>query len=136
MDVINKLRIGFKKRRAKFNTKLHDIPEQGKFKNKQILLNQSLEDLLEDELFLVPREVLDMNSSRVREDLSSMARREKRYKTIAKPDKSLTLMEDMSGIFMARASQGCSTLWICKSLTFCLSSQRYLYDMEKEDFNC
>ena len=113
------MKIEFNKRRRKFNTKLHDIPELGICNNNQTVLNQELEDLAEDELFLVPGEVLDMNSSRVREDLSSIARSQNKSLKISKPDKSLTLLEDRAGIFMARASKGFSTLWICKFRKIC-----------------
>jgi hypothetical protein len=114
MEVINSLRIKFKKRRSKFSTKLRDIPETGVFKSTQAFVSESLGDLSEDELFLVPVEVLDMDSSRVREDLSSMARTKHSYLGTIRPEQSLTLLQDRSGIFMARASQGCSTLWICE----------------------
>ena len=45
--------------------------EIGGCNNNQAVVNKSLGNLVEDELFLVPREVLDMDSSRVREDLFS-----------------------------------------------------------------
>ena len=125
MEVINALRVQFKKRRSKFSTKLHDIPEQGTCNNKQVVFNKSLGDLLEDELFLVPGEVLDMSSSRVREDLSSIARSQHSSLKTFRPDKALTLLQDRTGIFMARASRGCSTLWICKFERFDLYKKHF-----------
>ena len=120
MEVINAVRIKLKKRRAKFSTKLRDIPELGICDNRAVV-NQSLGDLVEDELFLVPGEVLDMDSYRVREDLSTMGGSKHRSGTIIRPEKSLTLLQDRTGIFMARASKGCSTLWICESHLIVLS---------------
>ena len=71
MEVNNALHVKFKKRMAKFSTQLHEIQEIGGCNNNQTVVNKSLGNLVEDELFLVPREVLDMDSSRVREDLFS-----------------------------------------------------------------
>ena len=113
MEVINAMRVKLRKRRGKFRSKLGDIPEIGLCDN-QVMVNRSLGDLLEDELFLVPGHVLDMDSFRVREDLSTMAGSKSNAMLSTRPDKSLTLLQDRKGIFMARASQGCSTLWICK----------------------
>ena len=59
--------------------KLRDIPEIGGCNNNQTVVNKALGDLVEDELVQVPGEVLDMDSSRVREDLSSMARTKHSY---------------------------------------------------------
>ena len=102
MEVINSLRVKFKNQRSKFSTKLRDIPETGVFNNNQAFVSESLGDLSEDELFLVPGEVLDMDSSRVREDLSSMARTKHRYFKTVRHNQSLTLLQDRTGICMAR----------------------------------
>ena len=127
MNVMTKLRSQFNKRKSQLSAKLHSIPEQDVCNNNYQVINQSLEDLLEDELFLVPGEVLDMNSSRLRQDLSSIGGTKYRSRDISAPDNCLTLLQDRSGIFMARASRGCSTLWICKFLGFLIVFDYWLF---------
>ena len=67
------MRVKFKKRMAKFSTKVRDIQEIVWCSNNTTVVNKALGDLVEDELLPMPWEVLDMGSSRVMKDLSTMA---------------------------------------------------------------
>ena len=81
-----------------------------------------------DELFLLPEQVLDMDSYVVREDLSAIVPSFRRspHNSLDSEDsgsgsgKSLKLLEDSDGICLARASDDCRTFWLseCQSLTF------------------
>ena len=73
----------------------------------------------QDELFLLPDRVLNMDSDAVRDDLSKMASsfvKVSPHNSLDSTDsgKSLRLLEDSEGLHLARASDGCRTLWICK----------------------
>ena len=73
-----------------------------------------------DELFLLPEQVLDMDSYSVREDLSSIVPTIRRspHNSLDSSDsgKSLKLMEDSDGFRLARASDDCKTFWLSKSI--------------------
>ena len=78
-----------------------------------------------DELFLLPEQVLDMDSYVVREDLSAIVpslRRLSPHNSLDSEDsgsgKSLKLLEDSDGICLARASDDCRTFWLSKLITF------------------
>ncbi len=108
------------------------------------LLTGSVEDGMDacsgDELFLLPESVLAMDSVSFREDVRSVAPSlipknnnnssnsqssnalsnnfGSPHNSLDSTDsaKSLRLLEDSEGLRMARASQGCKTLWLCKWL--------------------
>ena len=105
------------------------------------LLTGSVEDCMDacsgDELFLLPESVLTMDSASFREDVRSVAPSlipknhnnnnsnnalcnnfGSPHNSLDSTDsaKSLRLLEDSEGLRMARASQGCKTLWLCKWL--------------------
>ena len=78
-----------------------------------------------DELFLLPEQVLDMDSYVVREDLSAIVpslRRLSPHNSLDSEDsgsgKSLKLLEDSDGICLARASDDCRTFWLSELITF------------------
>jgi len=72
-----------------------------------------------DELFLLPEQVLDMDSDTVREDLSSIVPSFRRspHNSLDSSDsgKSLKLMEDSDGLLLARASDDCKTFWLSET---------------------
>jgi len=76
-----------------------------------------------DELFLLPEQVLDMDSYVVREDLSALvpSLRRSPHNSLDSSDsgsgsgKSLKLLEDSDGICLARASDDCRTFWLSES---------------------
>lgn len=80
-----------------------------------------------DELFLLPESVLAMDSASFREDVASIApsfhfgnscgnSNVSPHNSLDSSDssKSLKLLEDSDGLRLARASNGCKTLWLCK----------------------
>ena len=73
----------------------------------------------QDELFLLPESVLNMDSEAVREDLSRIAMsfgRPSPHNSLDSTDSGMSLrfLEDQDGFHLARASDDCRTLWICK----------------------
>jgi hypothetical protein len=80
----------------------------------------------QDELFLLPEQILNMDSYVVRDELSSLASsfvKNSPHNSLDSTDscRSLRLLEDSEGFHLTRASDACRTLWICKFL-FCQSS--------------
>ena len=80
-----------------------------------------------DELFLLPESVLTMDSASFREDVASVApsflsgghgnTNGSPHNSMDSTDsnRSLKLCDDTEGLRLARASNGCKTLWLCKS---------------------
>ncbi|XP_071746892.1 uncharacterized protein [Lepeophtheirus salmonis] len=74
--------------------------------------NRSFFDSLNDpdQLFLLPDSVLAMDSFTFREDVNSIA---PNFLNSSETNRSLRLLEDIEGFRLARASDGCRTLWLC-----------------------
>jgi hypothetical protein len=76
----------------------------------------------QDELILLPEQVLEMDSEMVREDLCSILpsfKKQSPHNSLDSSDsgKSLKLAEDSEGFALARASDGCRTFWLCETGT-------------------
>ncbi len=75
-----------------------------------------------DELFLLPESILSMDSASFREDVASVApsllrqQNNSPHNSLDSTDsaRSLRLADDTEGLRLARASDGCKTLWLCK----------------------
>ena len=143
INVFNRMEINGRERRLSFPPKLCDIMETvwteptnssprrpcvKKISQKEDV-PQSPRDYFDnlcdtdcqDELFLLPESVLNMDSEAVREDLSRIAMSFSRpssspHNSFDSTDsgKSLRLLEDPDGFHLARASDDCRTLWICE----------------------
>lgn len=91
-----------------------------------LLLDEGQHD--DDQLFLLPDRVLAMDSISFREDVAAIApgflpRQQQQQQSNNSPhnsldstdsNRSLKLLEDTEGLRLARASDGCRTLWLCK----------------------
>ena len=139
INVFNRMEINGRERRLSFPPKLCDIMETvwteptsrtcpTKISPKEEV-QQSPRDYFDnlcdtdcqDELFLLPESVLNMDSEAVREDLSRIALsfvRPSPHNSLDSTDSGMSLrfLEDQDGFHLARASDDCRTLWICKFL--------------------
>ena len=141
INVFHRIEINVKERRLSFPPKLCDIMETvwteptnssprrpcvKKISQKEDV-PQSPRDYFDnlcdtdcqDELFLLPESVLNMDSEAVREDLSRIAMsfvRPSPHNSLDSTDSGMSLrfLEDQDGFHLARASDDCRTLWICK----------------------
>ncbi len=122
---------------------LDHLPETTPLEQSGLLagsVGDGVDDCSGDELFLLPESVLGMDSQSFREDVRSVAPSLLPSSAASKDHgghhhhnvlnhngfsphnsldstdsaKSLRLLEDSDGLRMARASEGCKTLWLCK----------------------